>query len=170
LEEAKKEFLKKHTQKSKTYRNLTINYEKVENKDKKPERIGKEKELKQKCSLNRHVQSLINLIYNKKILDEQILEIGYDTKKLPLGKLGKSTILKGFEVLKRIEDVLNDKSYEDIYDLSSLYYSFIPHCFGFQNMKNFVIDSLEKLKLKVSNLESLSDIEIATKILDVKLP
>ena len=162
--------MKKYKQKTKTYTEIIINYEK--NDKKKDNQIKEKPEIKkvtiEKSSLNPSVQSLINLIYNKKFIDEHILEIGYDSNKLPLGKLGKPSIIKGFEILKRIEEVLNGNSHEDIYDLSSLYYTFIPHCFGFQKMKNFVIDTMEKLNLRVSNLESLSDIEIATKILDVR--
>lgn len=37
-------------------------------------------------------------------------EIGYDAKKMPLGKLAASTINKGFDVLKKISEELNKKT------------------------------------------------------------
>lgn len=35
------------------------------------------------------------------------MEIGYDASKMPLGKLAKSTIDKGFKVLEDISKLLN---------------------------------------------------------------
>ena len=34
-------------------------------------------------------------------------EIGYDAKKMPLGKLSKNNILKGYDILKNILDELD---------------------------------------------------------------
>ena len=56
-----------------------------------------------------------------------------DVKKMPLGKLSKTQIAKGFEVLEEIEDVLKsnvaNKSTK-INDLSSKFYTVIPQDFG----------------------------------------
>jgi poly [ADP-ribose] polymerase len=38
-----------------------------------------------------------------------MMEIGYDAKKMPLGKLAKSTIDKGFTLLDLISKVVNGK-------------------------------------------------------------
>jgi poly [ADP-ribose] polymerase len=35
-----------------------------------------------------------------KMMNNQMKEIGYDAKKMPLGKLAKASILKGYESLK----------------------------------------------------------------------
>ena len=74
----------------------------------------------------------MNLIYDKNIMNKQMAEIGYDAKKMPLGKLGKETITAGYKVLKRIENVLKKKEKGDLKDLSSDFYSLIPHDFGFK--------------------------------------
>jgi poly [ADP-ribose] polymerase len=52
-------------------------------------------------------------------------EIGYDAKKMPLGKLAASTIKKGFDVLKQISDELNKKSINklELQTLTSEFYS-----------------------------------------------
>lgn len=59
-------------------------------------------------------------------------EIGYDAKKMPLGKLAASTINKGFDVLKKISEELNKKSHNTttLQTLTSEFYSQIPHDFG----------------------------------------
>jgi poly [ADP-ribose] polymerase len=50
----------------------------------------------------------------------------------------------------------------------SEFYTIIPHDFGFQNMYNFVIDTPQKLKSKLQMVESLGEIELATKLLGNK--
>ena len=57
-----------------------------------------------------------------------------DVKKMPLGKLSKTQIAKGFEVLEEIEEALKAKKPNQnlIYDLSSKFYTVIPQDFGRQ--------------------------------------
>jgi len=76
-------------------------------------------------------------------------------------------IQKGFSVLKDISDALkNKKSSSSIQDLSSEFYSLIPHDFGFKKMQNFIITNNEKVKEKLELLESLRDIQVAYKLMD----
>jgi poly [ADP-ribose] polymerase len=51
---------------------------------------------------------------------------------MPLGKLSKETIKKGYEVLQKISDVIEKKTKGDLLDLSSAFYTVIPHDFGFK--------------------------------------
>lgn len=54
-----------------------------------------------------------------------------DIKKMPLGKLSKVQIAKGFEVLEEIEAAMNQKSGKGrLEELSSKFYTTIPHNFG----------------------------------------
>ncbi len=46
------------------------------------------------------MQDLIRLIFDMKMMAKQMKEIGYDAKKMPLGKLAKTSISKGYEILK----------------------------------------------------------------------
>ena len=126
---------------------------------------GKKK--KSKSLLEPHVEEFIKLIYNTNIMNTQMKEIGYDSSKMPLGKLGKQTLNDGYLILKDIEAELKKKKVDrdKLTDLSSKFYSLIPHDFGFQKMVNFIIDTKEKLKAKIEMIESLSDITIATKII-----
>lgn len=70
---------------------------------------------------------------------------------MPLGKLAKSSIMKGYEALKGLMDEIKGgkKRANIINDLSSQFYSYIPHDFGFQKMQNFVLDTEQKVKTKL---------------------
>ena len=67
-------------------------------------------------------------------MNNQMKEIGYDAKKMPLGKLSKSNIEKGYKILSDIAECLKKKipNKDELGRLSSDFYSFIPHDFGFQ--------------------------------------
>lgn len=76
------------------------------------------------------------------MMNNQMKEIGYDAKKMPLGKLAKSSILKGYEALKNLMDeVKGAKRKPLLAQYSNDFFSYIPHDFGFQHMSNFILDS-----------------------------
>jgi hypothetical protein len=113
--------------------------------------------------LDKRVHDLISMISNKKLMNEALLEFDIDTKKMPLGKLSKNQISNGYVVLQKIQEVLDGNATDDVADLSSEFYSIIPHDFG--RRKPQALDTLELVKQKVEMLETLSNLEIATKIL-----
>lgn len=54
-----------------------------------------------------------------------------DIKKMPLGKLSKSQIAKGFEVIEEIEQAVQAGSNQTrLEELSSRFFTIIPHNFG----------------------------------------
>jgi poly [ADP-ribose] polymerase len=57
---------------------------------------------------------------------------------LPLGKISKSTISKGYEVLKRISEVIDRYDRTRLEELSGEFYTVIPHDFGFKKMSKFI--------------------------------
>lgn len=102
-----------------------------------------------------------------KMMNNQMKEIGYDAKKMPLGKLAKNSILRGYEALKGLmEEIKGKKRHDQILKLSGDFYSEIPHDFGFSKMVNFVLDTEQKVKAKLEMLQSLEDIQVFTKLLD----
>ncbi|CAK7348322.1 unnamed protein product [Dovyalis caffra] len=116
--------------------------------------------------LESRVAKFVSLICNVSMMKQQMMEIGYNANKLPLGKLSKLTILKGYDVLKRISDVIGTADRLKLEQLSGEFYTVIPHDFGFKKMREFVIDTPQKLKCKLEMVESLSEIEVATKLLE----
>ncbi|KAJ2995448.1 Poly [ADP-ribose] polymerase 2 [Globomyces sp. JEL0801] len=115
--------------------------------------------------LNPQLKGLMELIFNMKMMEEQMNTMGYDAKKMPLGKLSKSNIQKGYNVLKQISDVLNQVPMDGnlLTDLSSEFYTIIPHAFGFK--KAPVINTAAALATKLSMVEALADIEIAANLI-----
>lgn len=127
---------------------------------------GKKKTEEKKSDLDSRVANFVNLIFDLKSINRTLAEIGYDSKKMPLGKLSTTTIKQGLEVLKLIENALSSNKRNELESLSSRFYSLIPHDFGFQKMSNFIINNNEKVKQKVEMLENLADMKIATNILE----
>ena len=78
------------------------------------------------------VQGLIRMLFDMKMMQKQMEEIGYDAKKMPLGKLSKDTIKKGYTVLTKISEVLEGKTKGDLLSLSGEFFTVIPHDFGFK--------------------------------------
>jgi poly [ADP-ribose] polymerase len=70
------------------------------------------------------------------------------------------------QVLKEIaEAIAANRPRSELAALSSRFYTVIPHDFGFKNMSNFVITDDKLVKQKLEMVQSLGDIEIATKVL-----
>ncbi|KAM5564070.1 poly [ADP-ribose] polymerase 2 [Rosa sericea] len=116
--------------------------------------------------LDPRIAKFVSLICNIGMMKQYMMEIGYNADKLPLGKLSKSTILKGYNILKSIADVIGQSNKRTLEQLSGEFYTVIPHDFGFKKMSNFVIDTPQKLKQKLDMVEALGEIEVATKLLN----
>lgn len=85
-----------------------------------------------------------------KMVASQLKEIGLDAKKMPLGKVAASTIIKGYEALKEIMEALRARKPRDVLnDLSSKFYSHIPHDFGMKTLSNYVLDSDKRVRDKL---------------------
>lgn len=67
-------------------------------KDKKPTKAsGNKKPAASK--IDQGLQNLMSLIFDVNIMNKTMKEIGYDAKKMPLGKLGDNTIKQAYGVL-----------------------------------------------------------------------
>lgn len=94
----------------------------------------KEEEHKEvESKIHPQVQALMEFIFNMKNIEQSVIEIGYDPKKMPLGNLSDEMITKGFEILSNIQKEIDSKKPSDsnLQDLSSAFYRVIPHDFGF---------------------------------------
>ncbi|XP_019856101.1 PREDICTED: poly [ADP-ribose] polymerase 3-like [Amphimedon queenslandica] len=120
---------------------------------------GKPKKIKP-CTLDKPTQNLVKLIFDNDMFREAMKTLEIDTKKMPLGKLSKAQIAKGFEALEALESALQSKaSRAKLSELSSKFYTIIPHDFGRRIPP--VIDNQEHLQKKFDMLTVLGDIEIA---------
>ncbi|KAM5315465.1 protein mono-ADP-ribosyltransferase PARP3-like isoform 1-T2 [Glossophaga mutica] len=112
------------------------------------------------CSLDAATQKLITNIFSKDMFSDAMALMNLDVTKMPLGKLSKQQILRGFEALEALEAALRDPTTEDdrLEELSSRFYTVIPHNFG--RSRPPLISSLELLQAK-DMLLVLADIELA---------
>lgn len=99
--------------------------------------------------LDKSQQELIKLIFDMKMIESSIVKIGFDPTQLPLGQLEESTIQEGFKYLRMIESVLEKKADHDLVELSSKFYTHIPHIMKGKKITEFTIDTKEKLKEKM---------------------
>jgi len=100
------------------------------------------------------------------MMENMMTKLGYDAKKLPLGKLSKETIEGGYEVLKEIAGLLNGRSKPQqsvLQDLSSQFYTVVPHSFG--RALPPTINTKLMVKEKLDMCSALADIQVAQKIL-----
>lgn len=112
------------------------------------------------CSLDKPTQDLMTLIFSSDMFKEAMQTMNLDVKKMPLGKLSKAQIAKGFDALEDLQAALDRKAKKaQLSELSSRFYTIIPHNFGRQTPP--VIDSPEVLQAKKDMLLVLADIELA---------
>ncbi|KAM0878796.1 hypothetical protein ACQ4PT_034651 [Festuca glaucescens] len=150
----------------KKYAWLEMDYGEVDKETTQIQKKGSIADQIKATKLETRTAQFISLICNISMMKQQMMEIGYNADKLPLGKLSKSTILKGYDVLKRISNVISRADRRQLEQLTGEFYTVIPHDFGFKKMREYVIDTPKKLKAKVEMVEALGEIEIATKLLE----
>ncbi|KAL0065642.1 hypothetical protein AAF712_007283 [Marasmius tenuissimus] len=144
-------------------------------KPKSSKKEGKAKEARPipDSALSPEVQDFCRLIFDTGIINATLSSLNYDANKLPLGKLAKSTITKGFEALKSLSEVIdnNDATLVQRYgtkakaceELTNLYYSIIPHSFG--RNRPIIINNSELLKNELDLVNTLTDMEIASELM-----
>ncbi|XP_075403561.1 protein mono-ADP-ribosyltransferase PARP3 isoform X2 [Tenrec ecaudatus] len=113
------------------------------------------------CSLDPATQKLINNIFSKDMFKDAMAHMNLDVKKMPLGKLSKQQIARGFEALEALEEALKGpaRGGPSLEELSSNFYTVIPHNFG--RARPPPINSPELLQAKKDMLLVLADIELA---------
>lgn len=114
------------------------------------------------CKLDPPVEKLMNLIFDEDMFKGAMASFDIDVKKMPLGQLSKSQVEKGFEVLEELEDAIKSKKAKQVEQVTSRFYTVIPHAFGRRVPP--LIDSLELLQKKFDMLNVLGDIEIAVSV------
>ena len=72
-----------------------------------------------------------------------MVSVNVDVKRMPLGKISKEQVLKGFNILCSIEKAIQNSTSSSLDSLSSEFYSNIPHNFGYKKMQLFTIKTLE---------------------------
>lgn len=113
------------------------------------------------CSLDPATQKLITNIFSKEMFKNAMTLMNLDVKKMPLGKLSKQQIARGFEALEALEEAMKNPTGDgqSLEELSSCFYTVIPHNFG--RSRPPPINSPDILQAKKDMLLVLADIELA---------
>jgi predicted DNA-binding WGR domain protein len=117
--------------------------------------------------LPKNVVKLIELISDQKNMNKALIEMDIDTKKMPLGKLSRKQLKKGYTILSDIEDEISGKNRKArLIDLSNQFYTHIPHSFGMRVPP--LITTSKMVSQKTEMLDSMSNMEIAAKLMKKK--
>ena len=112
-----------------------------------------------KSKLHSSIEKLVNLIFDDKMFRGAMASFDIDVKKMPLGQITKSQVQKGYAVLENLEQAITKRRSTKITDLSSQFYTLIPHAFG-RNVPP-PINTMDLVRKKIDMLNVLNDIEIA---------
>jgi poly [ADP-ribose] polymerase 2/3/4 len=105
------------------------------------------------------IERFMSLIFDHDMFKGAMASFDIDVKKMPLGQLTKAQVQKGYSVLEELEDAIDTGGGKLVTDLSSRFYTLIPHSFGRRVPPP--INTLELLQKKYDMLNVLNDIEIA---------
>eukprot|EP01117_Protostelium_nocturnum_P006845 TRINITY_DN2453_c1_g2_i1.p1 TRINITY_DN2453_c1_g2~~TRINITY_DN2453_c1_g2_i1.p1 ORF type:complete len:925 (-),score=400.89 TRINITY_DN2453_c1_g2_i1:130-2904(-) len=137
---------------------------------KRPKLEEKSEEVKKedkKEALPARVKTLVSEIFDTNMMKKALESLDVDVKKMPLGKISKSQIKQGYQVLTDIQNVLQNEgtnpSEMRLKDLSNQFYTIIPHNFGMNAVP--IIRTIEDVKKKTDLVDALCDIEIANKLM-----
>lgn len=107
---------------------------------------------------------LMKMLFNVETYRAAMMEFEINMSEMPLGKLSKHNIQKGFEALTEIQNLLNNDTHDPsikeslIVDASNRFFTLIP------SIHPHVIRDEDDFKSKVKMLEALQDIEIASRL------
>lgn len=113
----------------------------------------------------------MKLIFNQDYFNDTLASLDYDTNKMPLGKLSKRTLLRGYEVLKELAALVQNTNTAPVgntwiaavTDLSNTYLSLIPHAFGIRRAP--ILQDMVLIKKEIDLLETLTDMQLANDIM-----
>ncbi|XP_043351646.1 poly [ADP-ribose] polymerase 2 isoform X4 [Dermochelys coriacea] len=118
--------------------------------------------------LDPRVQALLELVCDLQAMEEMVLEMKYDTKKAPLGKLTVEQIHAGFQSLQKVEAVLRaGDTGRALLEACNEFYTRVPHDFGLRTPP--LIRTRQELQEKVQLLEALGEIQIAIRLVHLEL-
>jgi poly [ADP-ribose] polymerase 2/3/4 len=112
-----------------------------------------------KSKLHPSLEKFMSFIFDHDMFKGAMASFDIDVKKMPLGQLTKAQVQKGYEVLEELEDAINGRRSKAIEELSSRFYTLIPHAFG--RSVPPPINTIPLMHKKVDMLNVLNDIEIA---------
>jgi len=111
------------------------------------------------------VQRLLKLIFNQEYFNATLNEFSYDANKMPLGKLSKTSLMRGYDVLKQLSALVGGTAnYSQVSDLSNQYLSLVPHVVS-RSSRPPVLSTMDSIKREIELLEALTDMQLANDLM-----
>eukprot|EP00048_Salpingoeca_helianthica_P025002 m.36971 g.36971 ORF g.36971 m.36971 type:complete len:569 (-) comp9749_c0_seq1:118-1824(-) len=111
------------------------------------------------------VLSLMELLFDVSTLTSTVVEMNYDVKKLPLGKLTPDQLKYGYTALKKIDTLISAGNHgSQLTNAVNDFYTRIPHVFGMSRPP--LINTVAAVREKMQLLQALDDIKVAMNIID----
>ncbi|KAH0688354.1 hypothetical protein KY285_018923 [Solanum tuberosum] len=110
------------------------------------------------------LMELMKILFNVETYRAAMMEFEINMSEMPLGKLSKRNIQKGFEALTEIQNLFSSTNHDPtvketlLVDASNRFFTVIP------SIHPHVIKDEDDFKLKIKMLEALQDIEIASRL------
>ena len=121
-------------------------------------------------TLDEKTQKLISMLSDVNMMQNALISLDIDTKKLPLGKINQHQLDQANEVLDKILDIINqltkkkddDELKYNLMKLSSEYYTYVPISCG--RRKPPIIESSEILEKYRETIDELSNMVINVQV------
>ncbi|KAK9945142.1 hypothetical protein M0R45_010672 [Rubus argutus] len=126
--------------------------------------VSKNKQNNAPTKLPPQLAELMKMLFNVETYRAAMMEFEINMSEMPLGKLSKSNIQKGFEALTEIQNLLKSNGRTSsikeslIVDASNRFFTVIP------SIHPHIIRDEDDFKSKLKMLEALQDIEIASRL------
>ncbi|CAD6225952.1 unnamed protein product [Miscanthus lutarioriparius] len=118
-----------------------------------------------KSSLAPQLLELMKMLFNVETYRAAMMEFEINMSEMPLGKLSKENIQKGFEALTEIHNLLKDTANQALAVRESLIVAASNRLFTLiPSIHPHIIRDEDDLMIKAKMLEALQDIEIASKL------
>ncbi|CAL1267174.1 unnamed protein product [Larinioides sclopetarius] len=118
-----------------------------------------------KSRLPSNVEKLMEIICDKKRMEDMMKEMSYDSARTPLGKLTLKQIQDGYIALKNVADILSiGGKGKLLLNACNDFYTKIPHNFGMKVPP--ILQTQHDIDEKLKMLEALSNITVAMGVLN----
>lgn len=122
-----------------------------------------------KTNLHERVQTLLSILTNVSFMQQSLIELNIDTKKMPLGKITQDQMNLATNILDKIQNVmtgslLTPEKNQQLLSLSSEYYTYLPMAFGRKAPP--VIKTPEMLATYKDIITELTNMVVTIKITD----
>ena len=111
------------------------------------------------CNIQ-EINPIIHYITNIQLMKKQLGFRNYNNDKLPIGSITKDSIVEGYNILKKIYNILSKQdNQEELFNLSMIFYSIIPHNIQFKGSFQLItINDVDTVIQKINLLYSLETI------------